>query len=66
MFNHHAAVYEIEDHHDHLVCVVCGEIIEFACTELLNIQKELARNHNCSLPKPVFCGACAKCEDNEA
>ena len=38
--------YEIEDeHHDHLVCLHCGKIIEFECEEIEVAQNEVAEKH---------------------
>ena len=35
--------YEIaHEHHDHLVCVKCGKIIEFECAMIENTQEEIA------------------------
>lgn len=39
------AVFEINKghHHDHLVCVKCGKIVEFVDDEIENKQKEIAK-----------------------
>ena len=38
--------YEIEqEHHDHLVCLRCGKIIEFECEEIEVAQVEVAERH---------------------
>ena len=38
--------YEFEsEHHDHLVCLVCGRIIEFECAEIESAQTRVAHEH---------------------
>ncbi|MEJ2621119.1 MAG: ferric iron uptake transcriptional regulator [Candidatus Thiodiazotropha sp.] len=41
------AVFELEsgNHHDHLVCVVCGKVEEFVDRTIENRQKEIAKKH---------------------
>ena len=41
------AVFEIDDgeHHDHLVCLRCGKIIEFECEEIEVAQTEVAERY---------------------
>ena len=42
-FDNGATRYEIEhEHHDHLVCVRCGKIIEFECAMIEKTQLEIA------------------------
>ncbi|WP_163937114.1 ferric iron uptake transcriptional regulator [Paraferrimonas sp. SM1919] len=45
------AVFELasNDHHDHLVCLDCGEVIEFEDDTIERIQHEIARKHNIKL-----------------
>jgi Fur family ferric uptake transcriptional regulator len=39
--------YEIEhEHHDHLVCVKCGRIIEFECAMIEATQDEIAERYH--------------------
>ncbi len=39
--------YEIShEHHDHLVCVRCGKIIEFECGMIESAQDEIAERYN--------------------
>ena len=39
--------YEIEqEHHDHLVCVSCGKIIEFECAMIEQTQQEIAQRYH--------------------
>jgi len=42
-------IYEFctqEGHHDHLVCVSCGRIIEFFNEDIENLQEEICLKHN--------------------
>jgi Fur family ferric uptake transcriptional regulator len=42
------SVFELDDgsHHDHMVCVETGEVIEFVDEEIERIQERIARDHN--------------------
>jgi Fur family ferric uptake transcriptional regulator len=56
-------VSEINEHHDHLICVECGEVIEFYNEEIEKIQKEIYNNFN-YLPAShqlILKGICEKC-----
>lgn len=53
------------EHHDHLVCLKCGKIIEFENDKIEQLQIEVAReldfeltNHKC-----VLYGYCNKCKE---
>ncbi|KOR30086.1 ferric uptake regulator [Achromatium sp. WMS1] len=37
------------EHHDHLVCLTCGKIIEFRDDEIERLQKEVAKKHGLNL-----------------
>lgn len=41
------AIYELDrgDHHDHMVCVETGKVIEFYNAEIERLQKEIAEEH---------------------
>lgn len=45
------AVFELADggHHDHMVCVDSGEVIEFFDPEIERLQKEIVRKHGFEL-----------------
>ena len=46
-FDDGIARYEIEhEHHDHLVCLKCGRIIEFECQMIEATQEEIAARYN--------------------
>ncbi|MGI2261288.1 ferric iron uptake transcriptional regulator [Shewanella sp. GXUN23E] len=45
------AVFELstQHHHDHLVCLTCGKVIEFSDEVIESRQQEIARKHNIKL-----------------
>lgn len=45
------SVFELDDgeHHDHMVCVESGEVIEFFNEEIERLQREMARQHGFEL-----------------
>lgn len=45
------SVFELDDgdHHDHMVCVDSGKVIEFMNEEIERLQHEIARNHDYEL-----------------
>lgn len=45
------SVFEMDEgeHHDHMVCVETGEVIEFMNEEIERIQHEIAKRHNYEL-----------------
>src|SRR3989338_370919 len=50
-------------HHDHMVCVRCGKIIEFHCNEIETLQEQVAKEHSFKLifhDHRLF-GACRDC-----
>lgn len=59
------AVYEIDDggHHDHLVCVLCGQVTEFedAAIEVRQAQVAAARGFQLSDHRLVLYGRCRQC-----
>jgi Fur family ferric uptake transcriptional regulator len=42
------SVFELDrgDHHDHMVCIESGDVIEFFNDEIERIQHDIAREHN--------------------
>ena len=51
-------------HHDHLICVICGKIIEVISPEIENLKDKLAKKHGFSTVRhtmQIF-GTCAKCK----
>ena len=58
--------YEIEhEHHDHLVCLRCGRIIEFECQEIEVAQAEVAERHRFEIlrHRHELYGHCAECRE---
>ncbi len=56
--------YEIEhEHHDHLVCLKCGKIIEFECKAIEASQNEIAERHGFRIlrHRHELYGHCAAC-----
>lgn len=49
--NGHRDFYEVasKGHHDHMVCVQCGKIIEFQCPPIEKLQEEMAKKFNFKL-----------------
>ncbi len=45
------AVFELDEggHHDHMVCVESGDVIEFVNEDIENIQREIAKQHGYEL-----------------
>ncbi len=68
-FNNDQSVYELADlneHHDHIICVKCNKVVEFFDEELENIQERIAKenkfkivNHRLNLY-----GVCHSCAVN--
>jgi Fur family ferric uptake transcriptional regulator len=58
--------YELADessHHDHLICVECGAIVEFEDDAIEKLQEEIATRHGYALRshKHELYGVCPKC-----
>ncbi len=52
-------------HHDHMVCLQCGKVIEFQCEEIEDLQDAQAKKHHFTIlahSHKIFghCEACAK------
>ncbi|MBO4300885.1 MAG: transcriptional repressor [Desulfovibrio sp.] len=63
--------YEIarpDSHHDHLVCLECGKIVEICDSRIEKIQRELAETYGFRLRGHVhnLYGICADCREKEA
>lgn len=50
-------------HHDHLICVRCGVIVEFEQPQIESLQEEIARRHGYALRSHVheLYGWCPRC-----
>ena len=53
-----------EEHHDHLICIKCGRIIEFSSKNIERLQKGVASRHGFKLlsHKLELYGYCDKCK----
>ena len=60
--------YELADdgaaHHDHLICVSCGKIVEFEEPRIEDLQDEVAKRHGfrMSSHKHEMYGICSDCQ----
>ena len=54
-----------EEHHDHLICVRCDEIVEFENPEIEKLQEQVAKAHNFSIERHrlEIYGVCFKCRN---
>jgi Fur family ferric uptake transcriptional regulator len=50
-------------HHDHLICTVCGDIVEFANERIESLQESVARRHGFEVEthRLELYGRCARC-----
>jgi Fur family ferric uptake transcriptional regulator len=58
--------YEVrQPHHDHLVCMGCGKILEFGNEAIERLQEEIARQHGFRLAshRHELYGFCEGCKD---
>lgn len=62
-------VYELNlvSHHDHIVCINCGVIVEFYDEELEKIQEGVAKENGFALESHdmILYGICPKCQKEE-
>lgn len=62
-------VYELNlvSHHDHIVCVECGKIVEFYDAELEKIQELVAYDKGFTLESHnmILYGICPKCQEEK-
>jgi len=61
--------YEIEhEHHDHLVCLRCGKIIEFECEMIERTQLEIANRYRFRIlrHRHELYGHCSSCDQGPA
>ncbi len=67
-FNDNEAVFEInhepEEHHDHLICEGCHQIVEFTNHEIEALQEAIAKEHGFRLTRHrmELYGICSRCE----
>lgn len=55
-------------HHDHMVCLGCGKILEFLCEEIERLQEETAARHHFHVTRHTLRleGYCARCRGQDA
>ena len=64
--------YELADeastHHDHLICIVCGKIVEFEEPRIEALQDEIASLHGFAISshKHEMYGTCPECRASKA
>ena len=65
-FENNLSVYELSnvDHHDHLVCVKCNEIVEFQDDVIESHQLQIAKQHGFQLTDHslYLYGLCRRCQ----
>lgn len=65
-FENNLSVYELSnvDHHDHLVCVKCNEIVEFQDDVIESHQLQIAKQHGFQLTDHslYLYGLCLRCQ----
>lgn len=57
-----------DSHHDHLICILCGTIIEFENDEIETLQEQVAQNHRFRIinHKMEIYGECEACQQKAA
>jgi Fur family ferric uptake transcriptional regulator len=64
-FDDNEAVFEInQEHHDHLICETCGQIVEFENSQIEALQESVAKKHGFKLTRHrmELYGICSHCE----
>jgi len=54
---------DLDEHHDHLICISCGKIVEFEDPRIEQLQDEVARQHGFSIERHrlELYGCCESC-----
>jgi Fur family ferric uptake transcriptional regulator len=68
-FNINQLTYElntVNEHHDHLLCVKCNQVIEFVNQEIERLQVKIAEQHNFKIINHQLnlFGVCHKCQSD--
>ncbi len=52
-------------HHDHIICEVCGTIVEFEDAQIEELQQKIAKMHGFKLTNHIMqlYGICSKCQE---
>jgi len=55
-----------DEHHDHLICLVCGQIVEFEDPRIEQLQEEVAGEHGFRIERHrlELYGHCSACREN--
>lgn len=55
------------DHHDHLICTACGDIVEFSNERIESLQESVARRHGFEVEshRLELYGRCARCRTSQ-
>ena len=55
-------------HHDHLICLECGEITEFVSDKIALVNSEICKEKKFKAQSATFqiFGTCAKCQSNKS
>ena len=66
-YTHYEHVHESE-HHDHLLCVHCGAVVEFVSPQIERLQDEICRRHSFTSLSHAhqINGLCSRCEGKRA
>jgi len=53
-----------DEHHDHLICILCGKIVEFMDERIETLQVKVARDHGFTVTdhKMELYGKCSECQ----
>jgi len=56
--------FGLKDHHDHLVCLECGDISEFYDGTIEKLQEEIAKKYNFKMTNHIMkiMGICSVCQ----
>ncbi len=65
-FGNNQSFYELSnnsEHHDHLICISCGKVVEFSNQQIETLQNEIAKKNNFSISSHTlniygFCDIC--------
>ena len=68
-FEGERAVFELNDeaHHDHMVCVNCGNVAEFFDRRIESLQDKVANDHGFTIQDHslTLYGICKRCQDKQ-
>lgn len=56
-----------QEHHDHLICSICGTILEFEDSEIERLQRKIAADHGFTLQshRLDLYGVCSSCQKDQ-